>query len=74
LTVDGLLAVHEGTPNPMLAALESAVSERNNLSSQNTQLWKLVEKQRSGYNHIMKELERLRGERDLYRSRLHHSG
>ena len=74
LSIDGLLAAHAGTPNPVLAALESAVSERNNLSAQNTQLWKLIEKQRSGYNHIMKELERLRGERDLYRSRLHQNG
>ncbi|KAI0629199.1 hypothetical protein C8Q77DRAFT_1220392 [Trametes polyzona] len=70
LTVDGLLAVHAGAPNPPLAALEAAVNERNSLSSQNTQLWKIIEKQRSGYNHALKELERMRGERDLYRGRL----
>ena len=71
LTVEGLLASHA---NSSSAALEAAVTERNTLSAQNTQLWKLIEKQRSGYNHIMKELERLRGERDLYRSRLHQNG
>ncbi|KAH9852090.1 hypothetical protein C2E23DRAFT_885964 [Lenzites betulinus] len=74
LTLDGLLAVHAGAPNPALAALDAAVNDRNSLSAQNTQLWKLIEKQRSGYNHIMKELERMRGERDLYRGRLHAAG
>ncbi|OJT09652.1 hypothetical protein TRAPUB_13905 [Trametes pubescens] len=74
LAVDGLLAAHAGSPNPPLAALETAVGERNSLSAQNTQLWKLIEKQRSGYNHIMKELERMRGERDLYRGRLQSLG
>ncbi|PCH44407.1 RhoGAP-domain-containing protein [Wolfiporia cocos MD-104 SS10] len=70
LTVDGLLATHANTNNPALAALEAAVAERNTLSSQNTQLWKLIEKQRSGYGQLMKELERVRGERDMYRKRL----
>ncbi|KAI8996360.1 hypothetical protein BD414DRAFT_477690 [Trametes punicea] len=74
LAVDGLLAAHANSANPLLAALEAAVAERNSLSSQNTQLWKLIEKQRSGYNHIMKELERMRGERDLYRGRLQQLG
>ncbi|KAI0675456.1 hypothetical protein C8Q78DRAFT_1074473 [Trametes maxima] len=74
LAVDGLLAAYAGAPNPPLAALEAAVAERNSLSAQNTQLWKLIEKQRSGYNHIMKELERMRGERDLYRGRCQHLG
>ncbi|KAI0763764.1 hypothetical protein BD413DRAFT_483510 [Trametes elegans] len=74
LTIEGLLAAHAHTPNPPLAALDAAVGERNSLSAQNTQLWKLIEKQRSGYNHIMKELERMRGERDLYRGRLQQAG
>ncbi|KAI0665344.1 hypothetical protein C8Q78DRAFT_1084067 [Trametes maxima] len=60
----------EPTPHPF----EAAVAERNSLSAQNTQLWKLIEKQRSGYNHIMKELERMRGERDLYCGRCQHLG
>ncbi|KAI9064168.1 hypothetical protein FKP32DRAFT_1591588 [Trametes sanguinea] len=74
LTLDGLLAAHANSSNPPLAALEAAVGERNSLSAQNTQLWKLIEKQRSGYNHILKELERMRGERDLYRGRLQQAG
>ncbi|PIL25041.1 transporter [Ganoderma sinense ZZ0214-1] len=67
LTVEGLLA---NNGNSISAALDAAVNERNALSAQNTQLWKLIEKQRSGYNHLMKEVERIRGERDLYRNRL----
>jgi RalA-binding protein 1 len=50
--------------------LERAVSDRNVLAAQNTQLWKLVEKQRTGYNQILKELERIRGDRDVYKNRL----
>ncbi|KAF9449937.1 hypothetical protein P691DRAFT_702208 [Macrolepiota fuliginosa MF-IS2] len=53
-----------------MAALDQAVNERNILSAQNTQLWKLIEKQRSGYNQILKELERIRGERDAYKSKI----
>ncbi|KAJ7453922.1 hypothetical protein B0H11DRAFT_1926596 [Mycena galericulata] len=62
LTVDALLATHAGTQDPKLAALEQATAERNTLSSQNGQLWKLIEKQRAGYNQILKELERVRSE------------
>ncbi|EJF64182.1 hypothetical protein DICSQDRAFT_178675 [Dichomitus squalens LYAD-421 SS1] len=71
LTVEGLLA---NNGNSISAALDAAVNERNALSAQNTQLWKLIEKQRSGYNHLMKEVERIRGERDLYRNRLQANG
>jgi RalA-binding protein 1 len=53
-----------------VAALEQAVADRNVLSGQNTQLWKLIEKQRAGYNQILKELERIRAERDSYKNRL----
>ena len=69
-TVEALLKEHAATPNPMSAALEHAVNDRNVLTAQNTQLWKLVEKQRTGYNQILKELERIRGERDVYKNRL----
>jgi RalA-binding protein 1 len=54
-----------------MAALESAVSDRNGLAGQNAQLWKLIEKQRAGYSQMLKEIERVRGERDAYRHRLH---
>lgn len=53
-----------------MAALEQAVNERNILAAQNTQLWKLIEKQRSGYNQILKELDRIRGERDSYKAKV----
>ncbi|KAJ4473739.1 hypothetical protein J3R30DRAFT_3511370 [Lentinula aciculospora] len=69
-TVESILALHASAPDPKLAALDQAVSERNVLSSQNSQLWKLIEKQRSGYNQILKELERVRNERDTYKARL----
>ncbi|KAF8972613.1 hypothetical protein BDZ97DRAFT_1913115 [Flammula alnicola] len=70
ITVEALLKQHASSPDPTSAALEQAVADRNVLSSQNTQLWKLIEKQRTGYNQILKELERIRGERDSYKSRL----
>lgn len=69
-TVEALLKDHAAAPDPTSAALETAVNDRNVLAAQNTQLWKLVEKQRTGYNQILKELERIRGERDVYKNRL----
>lgn len=73
-TAQAVLATHASSADPAMAALESAVSDRNVLTGQNAQLWKLIEKQRTGYNQILKELERVRGERDLYKSRLQHLG
>ena len=70
LTLAGVLSSYTSTPNPPMAALEQVISERNVLSSQNSQLWKLVEKQRSGYSQILKELERVRSERDTFKTRL----
>lgn len=70
LTLTGVLSSCTSTPNPPMAALEQVISERNVLSSQNSQLWKLVEKQRSGYSQILKELERVRSERDTFKARL----
>ena len=70
LTLDSVLSRYTSTPNPPMAALEQVISERNILSSQNSQLWKLVEKQRSGYSQIWKELERVRSERDTFKARL----
>jgi RalA-binding protein 1 len=70
LSVDVLLKQHATAPDPKTTALEQAVNDRNVLSSQNAQLWKLIEKQRAGYNQILKELERIRGERDGYKSKL----
>jgi RalA-binding protein 1 len=69
-TVEALLKQHASSPDPKAAALDQAVADRNVLSGQNTQLWKLIEKQRAGYNQILKELERIRGERDSYKNKL----
>ncbi|KAF8557805.1 RhoGAP-domain-containing protein [Imleria badia] len=74
ISLDTLLAQHANAPNPPLAALDQALSERNIFSTQNTQLWKLIEKQRSGYNQVIKELERMRTERDTYKARLQAAG
>ena len=70
MSVDALLKQHATAPDPRTAAFEQVVNDRNVLSSQNAQLWKLIEKQRAGYNQILKELERIRGERDGYKSKL----
>ncbi|RDB20931.1 hypothetical protein Hypma_011957 [Hypsizygus marmoreus] len=70
LTSSALLRTHAAAQDPKLAALEQAVNDRNVLSAQNAQLWKLIEKQRAGYNQILKELERVRGERDAFKAKL----
>ncbi|KAK0467319.1 uncharacterized protein EV420DRAFT_1759150 [Desarmillaria tabescens] len=72
VTVEAYLAQHSAASDPKLAALEQSLNERNTLSLQNAQLWKLIEKQRSGYNQILKELERVRGERDGDRRHRNH--
>ncbi|KAH7105815.1 RhoGAP-domain-containing protein [Auriculariales sp. MPI-PUGE-AT-0066] len=61
LTLEAALA---GAGGDHAAALDAALAERNMLSSQNAQLWKLIEKQRASYANAVKDLERIRGERD----------
>ena len=39
-------------------------------STQNTQLWKLIEKQRAIHNQILRKIERIRKERDSYKGKL----
>lgn len=70
MTMEAAMASHLGMPNPVHSALETILSERNQLSSQNAQLWKLIEKQRSAYSRMLKDLERIRNERDSYKARL----
>jgi hypothetical protein len=70
LLLDPLLETHASAPDPTFAALEQALQERNTLSSQNSQLWKLIEKQRTAYHNLMKENERIRGERDAYKAKV----
>jgi RalA-binding protein 1 len=74
ISLETLLATHANAPNPTSAALDQVLSERNVLSTQNTQLWKLIEKQRAGYSHVLKEIERVRSERDTYKVRLQEAG
>ncbi|TFY72296.1 hypothetical protein EVG20_g707 [Dentipellis fragilis] len=74
VTSDAILALHVSAPNPALAALEQAVSERNTLSAQNAQLWKVLEKQRGAYGQSTKDLDRVRAERDAYKAKLHELG
>ncbi|KAG2122137.1 hypothetical protein DEU56DRAFT_832941 [Suillus clintonianus] len=74
ISLETLLATHANAPNPILAALDQVLSERNVLSTQNTQLWKLIEKQRAAYNQVLKEIERVRSERDTYKTRLQAAG
>lgn len=70
VSVDQLLQAHVGEADPRNGALDQAVNERNTFAAQNAQLWKLIEKQRTGYNQILKELERVRTERDSYKHKL----
>ncbi|KAJ6572135.1 hypothetical protein B0H19DRAFT_1132693 [Mycena capillaripes] len=70
LSADVLLKSHAASQDPKLAALEQAVTERISLKSKNEQLWKLIEKQRAGYNQLIQELERMRSERDSYKTKL----
>jgi RalA-binding protein 1 len=57
LTLEATLQAYS---NDTLAALEAVIQERNSLHAQNSQLWKLFEKQRSMYNTANRELEKLR--------------
>lgn len=67
LTVEAALGNANGD---VAAALEAVLSERNMLSSQNAQLWKLIEKQRAVHGNAIKELERVRAERDRALARI----
>ena len=69
-SLEAMLSAHEEAENPALNALEQSISERTLLSSQNAQLWKLIEKSRGLYTESQKNLERVRMERDAYKARL----
>lgn len=68
LSLEAVLSAHAEAQNPAMSALEQTISERNLLSSQNAQLWKLIEKSRGLYNESQKNLERVRTERDAYKA------
>ncbi|EJU03903.1 RhoGAP-domain-containing protein [Dacryopinax primogenitus] len=64
ITLDVLLALHSSAQDPMQAALDQLLVERNSLASQNAQLWKLIERARMTQRSLERDCERLRGERD----------
>jgi RalA-binding protein 1 len=70
LSLESALSAHAEAENPAMSALEQCIPERNLLSSQNTQLWKLIEKSRGLYTESQKNLERVRTERDAYKAML----
>jgi RalA-binding protein 1 len=61
LTLEAVLSAAHGNPT---VALETLLADRNNLYQQNVQLWKLMEKSRAGYANSLKDLDRIRAERD----------
>ncbi|KAH8116426.1 RhoGAP-domain-containing protein [Phellopilus nigrolimitatus] len=69
-TVEQALAAHAAAPDPMRAALETALQERNSLSAQNSQLWNHLKKQRNNYQLAAADVKRIRAERDALRLRL----
>jgi len=70
LSLEAVLSAHAEAADPVMGALEQTISERNALASQNTQLWKLVEKSRGLYTESQRNLERVRLERDAYKAML----
>ena len=64
------LASHADLSNPTRAALETILAERNNLSSQNPQLWNHLRKQRHSYSLASNDVKRSRAERDQLRGKL----
>ena len=82
--VEGVLRAHNGD---VRRALDATLSERNSLvrpdrpyvsltdqQAQNTQLWKLIEKQRAQTSHLVADNERLRSDRERANSRLASAG
>lgn len=70
LSLESTLFAHSEATNPVMSALEQTISDRNLLSSQNAQLWKLIEKSRGLYTESQRNLERVRLERDAYKAML----
>ncbi|EJD07549.1 RhoGAP-domain-containing protein [Fomitiporia mediterranea MF3/22] len=70
VTVEQALAAHASTPDPVRAALDSVLQERNTLSAQNSQLWNHLKKQRNNYQLAVGDVKRIRAERDALRAKL----
>ncbi|ORY21335.1 hypothetical protein BCR39DRAFT_474567 [Naematelia encephala] len=71
MDVDTLIRSNGGD---LRKALDALVVERNSLQSQNTQLWKLIEKQRSQAAHLVSDNDRLRSDRERANTRLTAAG
>ncbi|KAL5531651.1 hypothetical protein ACEPAG_4528 [Sanghuangporus baumii] len=69
-TIEQVLAAHASASDPLRAALESVLHERNSLSAQNSQLWNHLKKQRNNYQMAASDVKRIRAERDQLRARL----
>ncbi|CAE6435626.1 unnamed protein product [Rhizoctonia solani] len=65
-TLDQILACAT-PPGDMLSALTQLLDERNAVVQQNTQLWRIIEKQKVGLATATKDLDRIRAEREKYR-------
>ena len=62
-------ANHANSSNPTRAALETILAERNNLSSQNSQLWNHLRKQRHSYSLASNDVKGSRAEREQLRAK-----
>ena len=69
ILIEQALANHANSSNPTYAALETILAERNNSSSQNSQLWDNVRKQRLNYSLASNDVKRSRAERDQSRAK-----
>ncbi|KAG0373008.1 hypothetical protein BGX24_012287, partial [Mortierella sp. AD032] len=67
---DGQASPLDSTSADPAAALQQITTERNSLRSQNDQLWKIIEKQRSIIQNLQKDVSKLSSERDLLRHHL----
>lgn len=70
VSIDTLLATHANAPDPIRSALEHLIADRNSVAAQNSQLWKLIEKQRSTTTQLNRDNDRIRLEREAYKSKL----
>ncbi|ODO07778.1 hypothetical protein I350_03357 [Cryptococcus amylolentus CBS 6273] len=71
IDIEGLLRVNRGDCRK---ALEVVVSDRNNLQAQNSQLWKLIERQRSQCASLASDNDRLRQDRERANHKLVSAG
>ena len=70
MLIEQALANHANSSNPMCAALKTIPAGWNISSSQNSQLWDDVRKQRLNYSLASNDIKRLRAERDQLRAKL----